>query len=779
MPEEILTLSQDPDWSQPLEERHEYLTDVLAAYSSLEQRIQLRTFPRLRLAYRLALLDAQNVGRVQSDLWRLGARRVHVPLWQDAAVLEAPANPSDTFLELTAETRRFRAGKLAMIWRDPQTFELVTVEAVNPPSGHVLTHGISLEGSIGVVGTWPADGRTYVMPILIARLEDAPEIFKPNSQVATMDLHTLSEGHPPPDDSINSGAGRATMHLASGTAVISQNLTNAFDDDRGVLWSDFLLQRLPPGANVVKIYAVADAQFIAPEEFPCAARVAFGDETLPVGVLDTNGDEIVADTEPFDGQFYADTDGSDYEFIGSGLTLEQWLTNARIQAATGHSLFLPGLNDVLNVRGVGFGIYFNFDFAPHDLTSDTSHAPIVISSSSEHASFPSWKAFDGSSATYWLGTNGGSDWLAIDLGSGNSEKLHSYAITVNSIPEPTRAPKDWFLEGSTDGSTWKRLHAVTGQTGWASGETRTFTCDPPKVAYRHFRIRITANNGDATYTQIQELKLYRDHPAADVFDGSDALAAPVAIPAEHGVTWAFPNTATIAEPGDGHGLATGQAAAWFAESSSWPDSYRYRDTDVWPYEPDRAADVKTIWRRSLHHRDSPPGINAAWDRAAVPLLSRDARRFPFTDREALDEFIWLLERRFGRLVPFWFPTWNRDLQMSANLPQGEIELQIQDIGYSAGPFQNAARRHLAFIISEAEHYYREVIDATPGDPGEEILTLESPLPVTLDKDRTLICYLIYGRLATDEPGLTWQTVQVAEGVLDTEEIPIEAEVAGS
>lgn len=152
---------------------------------------------------------------------------------------------------------------------------------------------------------------------------------------------------------------------------------------------------------------------------------------------------------------------------------------------------------------------FFSDSLPHDLTNASSHSPFVVSSSSAHGSFPNYNVLDGSLTSYWLGqTGGGVDWWKVDIGSGNTQIVRSYWVTVNQVPEPTRAPKDWTFEGSNDNSSWTTLHTVTNQTGWDSGETRYFEPTDVSTAYRYFRINFTANNGDATYVQMAEIHMF-------------------------------------------------------------------------------------------------------------------------------------------------------------------------------------------------------------------------------------------------------------------------------
>lgn len=155
------------------------------------------------------------------------------------------------------------------------------------------------------------------------------------------------------------------------------------------------------------------------------------------------------------------------------------------------------------------------DFAPHNMTGNSSPSPYVASASTEFSStFAAWKAFEGNPgfAAYWLGDNAGVDWLRIDLGSGNDQLLDNYSIQVNTIDEPLRAPKAWTMEGSPDGSSWTTLDTRTNQTSWAAGSIRNFTCATRTTAYRYFRVNISQNNGDATFTQIAELYLFSAPP---------------------------------------------------------------------------------------------------------------------------------------------------------------------------------------------------------------------------------------------------------------------------
>lgn len=85
------------------------------------------------------------------------------------------------------------------------------------------------------------------------------------------------------------------------------------------------------------------------------------------------------------------------------------------------------------------------------------------------------KAFDGDSGTYWSSANGvTSAELWYDHGTGGERSVVQYALQARSNANDG-SPKDWTFEGSNDLITWDTLDTVTGQTGWANGETRVFT----------------------------------------------------------------------------------------------------------------------------------------------------------------------------------------------------------------------------------------------------------------------------------------------------------------
>ncbi|WP_413755371.1 alpha-1,2-mannosidase [Streptomyces sp. MMBL 11-3] len=84
------------------------------------------------------------------------------------------------------------------------------------------------------------------------------------------------------------------------------------------------------------------------------------------------------------------------------------------------------------------------------------------------------------------------------------------AVTAYSLTSandcPDRDPSDWVLEGSHDGRAWARLDAQDDQRFGRRFDTREFSF-ANSVAYRHYRLRITANLG-ADETQLSRVQFF-------------------------------------------------------------------------------------------------------------------------------------------------------------------------------------------------------------------------------------------------------------------------------
>ena len=128
---------------------------------------------------------------------------------------------------------------------------------------------------------------------------------------------------------------------------------------------------------------------------------------------------------------------------------------------------------------------------------------------------------DGHSQYVYNGSNSApTGFLGVDLNT--TEAVRGYRVILPigdaSFDYETngRWPKNWTFEGSTDNTNWTVLDTVVdanydhGSSLYAgnvrgSSIKRMFT---NATAYRYYRLNITANGGDPTYTVVGELELF-------------------------------------------------------------------------------------------------------------------------------------------------------------------------------------------------------------------------------------------------------------------------------
>ena len=164
-----------------------------------------------------------------------------------------------------------------------------------------------------------------------------------------------------------------------------------------------------------------------------------------------------------------------------------------------------------------------------------------VSHSSQHASYPSWYAFDretahvGSdnswiSSNYMYSTSNGT----VDRGKGTTTfvdgvprygewiqmmfpkkmKIQTVELAPQTDSEHLRSPRDGIFCGSNDGITWEKLHEYTNKN-WVSGITwvdnryESFVMDTNlDKAYKYIRFVIERVVGASGYASLAEIKFY-------------------------------------------------------------------------------------------------------------------------------------------------------------------------------------------------------------------------------------------------------------------------------
>lgn len=167
----------------------------------------------------------------------------------------------------------------------------------------------------------------------------------------------------------------------------------------------------------------------------------------------------------------------------------------------------------------------------HPVTAKTENAienGVTTSESSYYTpgDEEAWKAFDKTTSTRWAsaaatytattGAYAGAVSTTTDQGTRNGEWVQYHDTTAFSITgyklveSATNAyPTDWYVCGSTNGSTWIELDSQTGEN---INTEQTYTLSSESANYNYYRFIITAsgNQSSLTWTRFQSMTLVRD-----------------------------------------------------------------------------------------------------------------------------------------------------------------------------------------------------------------------------------------------------------------------------
>lgn len=162
-----------PNWKAGIRERLEWLTDVLASVTGVEQRRGLRLSPRRSLEFDL-LHERQARSFLDLMLRANGGGEWMLPLWHDTGRLAEDAVATvTTSLAVDTTYREFLDGGLALIGADdPLVYEVVQIDSVADAA-------LSLAAAVSK--DWPAGAKIY--PMRRGRLDDQPKLKLHTSRV--------------------------------------------------------------------------------------------------------------------------------------------------------------------------------------------------------------------------------------------------------------------------------------------------------------------------------------------------------------------------------------------------------------------------------------------------------------------------------------------------------------------------------------------------------------------------------------------------------------------
>lgn len=141
-----------PNWSEQIEERMEWATDVLTSYNGTEQRIALRTNPRRTMAYGFTIDNNSDRRKFEAMLFNWGARIWLVPIWMEGNTLTAELAAGATSMTVPRVDGNWHDGGYLIMMAGAFDFEIIKVSTV---SGNTVNFNDPTDT------TWPAGTMYY------------------------------------------------------------------------------------------------------------------------------------------------------------------------------------------------------------------------------------------------------------------------------------------------------------------------------------------------------------------------------------------------------------------------------------------------------------------------------------------------------------------------------------------------------------------------------------------------------------------------------------------
>jgi hypothetical protein len=140
-----------PNWTNPVNETLEWVTEVLKAYEGSEQRIELRAVPRRGLSYDFTLKGA-NAQHFDNILWGWQNRAFAVPYWQYRGSVTSAVAIGSSFIPVNTADSGYVAGQTLALVLSPDVYEILQIASVSPT-------GLNISNPNALA--WPAGSSVY------------------------------------------------------------------------------------------------------------------------------------------------------------------------------------------------------------------------------------------------------------------------------------------------------------------------------------------------------------------------------------------------------------------------------------------------------------------------------------------------------------------------------------------------------------------------------------------------------------------------------------------
>lgn len=196
----------------------------------------------------------------------------------------------------------------------------------------------------------------------------------------------------------------------------------------------------------------------------------------------------------------------------------------------------------------------------------------------------------------------------------------------------------------------------------------------------------------------------------------------------------------------------------------------YRGADVLLRQPNRIEDITAEYQRLVDVFDNDTGVQVVTDIPNRPFV---VRSFQFLLRDLADVAAmraWLAARA-GRQVPFWMPTWERNVEVAAPVAIDALAVTIVAQGFATYFQAMPGRQDIALLHRDGTWFFRHITAFEYVDGTVERIAIDEALGRACQPEEfALVCFLELARLESDAVEFHFETDSIAQVSLATRRV---------
>lgn len=220
-------------------------------------------------------------------------------------------------------------------------------------------------------------------------------------------------------------------------------------------------------------------------------------------------------------------------------------------------------------------------------------------------------------------------------------------------------------------------------------------------------------------------------------------------------------TSTLAEAHINFSFEVPQLCTTRLGVSTWP---QFGGLDILSAAPNvNDEEMEESYERDIASVDYDKGAWYAQSNTSAPTVARPYNWLLKTRQEIMN-FLAFLESHRGQHVPFYMPTWSKDIEILQDIAISDTGILIKNIGYTRYIKVHNNRKLLIFFpTNNSAPIVKTITGSSEGANNTEVLAIDSSFGVVKKaSDFRAISFLTIGRFAQDDFEMIWHTDSIMQ-----------------